>query len=150
MRKRISLALVLCIVMALLVTGCGGSEEADGDAETEYKYYTAEEVKECIEKDEEIILLDIQPEEAWEEHHIKGAIPTHAFPVDTDDDKAKIDEVMPELEGSETPIVIVCPRGRKGAEKTYNYLLEKNIDEDRLYILKDGQEGWPHDELLEK
>lgn len=146
--KKFSLVIVVLTILTLVVTGCG-KKEADGDAAT-FNYRTAEEVKENIENDDDIILLDIQPEEAWEEHHIKGAIPTHAFPVETDEDKAKFDGVMADLEASEDPIIIVCPRGKKGAERTYGYLLEKGIKEDRVFILENGQEGWPYDELLEK
>lgn len=146
--KKFSLAIVVLTILTLVVAGCG-KKEAGGE-EIAFNYRTAEEVKKNIENDDDIILLDIQPEEAWEEHHIKGAIPTHAFPVETDEDKAKFDGVMSDLEASDAPIIIVCPRGKKGAERTYGYLLEQGIKEDRLFILENGQEGWPYDELLEK
>ncbi|WP_077369327.1 rhodanese-like domain-containing protein [Anaerosalibacter sp. Marseille-P3206] len=147
--KRFSLVLVVLTVFALLLTGCT-KNEATEEGNAEFNYRTAEEVKANIENNDDIILLDIQPEDAWEEHHIQGAIPTHAYPVETDEDKAKFDGVMSDLESSEDPIIIICPGGKKGAERTYNYLIEKGIKEDRLFILENGQGGWPYDELLEK
>lgn len=149
--KKFCLVLAVLTIFALLVTGCTKKENnEDAAAAVEFNYRTAEEVKGNIENNDDIILLDIQPEEGWNEHHIKGAMATHAFPVETDEDKAKLDAVMSDLEASENPIVIVCPRGGKGAERTYAYLLEKGIKEERLFILEKGQEGWPYDELLEK
>jgi len=147
--KRFSLVLVVLTVFALLLTGCTKNEDKK-EGSAEFNYRTAEEVKANIENNDDIILLDIQPEDAWNEHHIQGAIPTHAYPVETEEDKAKFDGVMSDLESSEAPIIIVCPGGKKGAERTYKYLLEKGIKEDRLFILENGQNGWPYDELLEK
>ncbi len=145
--KKFTVAVIALLTLTLLMTGCG-KKEGDGVA-GEFKYHTAEEIKDFIEKDEDIILLDIQPEEDWDKHHIKGAIATYAFPADDDEGKAKLDEVLPTLEESEDKIIIICPRGGGGAENTHKYLVEKGIKEDRLYILEKGQEGWPYDELLE-
>ena len=141
-------AIIMAISLSMLVfTGCsGGNDEAKKD----YQYYTAEEVKDSIEKNEDIILLDIQVKEEWDKHHIKGAIETNAYPVKTDEEKAKLDPVLPTIEGNGDPVVIVCPGGAGGAERTHAYLVEKGIDKDRLFILKDGQSKWPYDELLEK
>lgn len=140
--KKILLIFVAMLSLMLVATGCSNN----GD--TEYNYYTAEQTKEAIENGDEIILLDIQVEEEWEAHHIKGAIPTHAYPVKEDEDKAKLDAVLSQLEG-EQPIIIVCPSGAGGATRTIDYLKTKGIDEDRLFILKGGQSSWPYAELLE-
>src|SRR5699024_6441036 len=128
--KKFTVAVIALLTLTLLMTGCG-KKETDGVAD-EFKYHTAEEVKEFIEKDEDMILLDIQPEEDWYKHHIKGAIATYAFPADDDEGKAKLDEVLPTLEESEDKIIIICPRGGGGAENTHKYLVEKGIKEDRL------------------
>jgi len=144
--KRITSIFILVLALALVVTGC--TSNTNTPAENTYNYYTAEQTKKAIENNEDIILLDIQVEEEWNAHHIKGAIPTHAYPVKTDEDKAKLDEVLPHLEG-EQPIIVICPSGAGGAQRTIDYLGTKGIDSDRLFILENGQGQWPYDELLE-
>lgn len=146
MKKIISLIFIAILVLTMAI-GC--TTKASEEAETSFKYYTAEETKKAIENEDDIILLDIQVEEEWASHHIDGAIPTHAYPVKTDEEKAKLDTVLDQLEG-EQPIVIVCPGGAGGAQRTYEYLKTKNIDEKRLFILENGQSNWPYDELLAK
>ncbi|WP_243122864.1 rhodanese-like domain-containing protein [Haloimpatiens lingqiaonensis] len=143
----ITLMLMICTLSTFLV----GCKKNDSKATTkkDFNYYTAEKLKEAIEKKEDIIILDIQVKEEYDKHHIKGAMPTYAFPVKTDEEKKKIDDVLGKLEGKK-PIIIVCPRGGGGAENTYKHLLEKNIEKDRLFILEKGQTGWPYEDLLEK
>ncbi|WP_425446882.1 rhodanese-like domain-containing protein [Dethiothermospora halolimnae] len=143
MKKVLSVILILLSV-SLVFAGC--SKET-GQKEG-FNYYTQEELKEAIESNEDILIVDIQVEEDFDKHHIKGAIETNAYPVKEDTDKAKLDNIMKDLEASDNPIIIVCPRGGGGAERTYNYLKEKDISEDRLYILENGQAGWSYDELL--
>lgn len=116
----------------------------------QFKYLKAEELKRYIETKKPIQMLDIQVEDEFKKHHIKGVIPTHAYPVKTAEEKAKIDKVLPTLTASNEPIAIVCPAGGGGAERTYAYLLEKGLDENRLFILESGQKGWKFEELLEK
>ncbi|WP_099191798.1 rhodanese-like domain-containing protein [Tepidibacter mesophilus] len=149
MKKKIS-ALLLMMILAVSVVGCGSNEvkENTGEEKT-YQYYTAEQVKEAIENGEDITLVDIQVEEEWNAHHIKGAISTKAYPVKTDEERAKVDTVIPKLEG-DNPIIVVCPGGKGGAQRTIDHLIEKGIKPERLFILENGQGGWPYDELLEK
>jgi len=116
----------------------------------DFTYYSADQLKNSIEADSAMLLVDIQVQEEFDAHHITGALATYAYPVKTDDDKAKLDTVLESIESSNSKVVIVCPRGGGGAERTYNYLLEKGVNKDRLFILEDGQEGWPFDELLEQ
>ncbi len=158
MKKTLSIIMILMLVAAMEV-GCSskkdtGAAQTSGtqqteQAKTKFKYYTADQVKESIEKKKDIILLDIQVEKEYNEHHIKGVIPTYAYPVKTDEEKAKLNAALPKLEGT-SPIVIVCPGGAGGAERTYEFLKEKGIKEDRLFILEKGQKAWPYADLLEK
>ena len=145
--KKLLTLLVLILTLALAVSGCAKKTE-DTAGEKTYNYYTAEETKAAIEKGEDIILLDIQVEAEWDAHHIKGAIPTHAYPVKTDEEKAKLDVVIPQLEGTQ-PIIVICPGGAGGATRTIDYLTTKGIAADRLFILQNGQSKWPYAELLE-
>lgn len=87
-------------------------------------------------------IVDIQIEEEFSQHHIKGATPTYAYPVKSDTDRAKLETIIEGIKGNNDPVVIVCPRGAGGAKRTYDYLLEEGISPERLLILEKGQEGW--------
>jgi len=160
--KRLSILAAFMLSVALVFTGCGSTAQesttetpaAEAPAASEapertFNYYTADQTKQAIENKEDIILVDIQVEDEWNQHHIQGAIPTYAYPVDTDEEKAKLDGIMDKLEG-EQPIIIVCPGGKGGAQKTVAHLESKGIAPERLFILENGQKGWPYEELLEK
>lgn len=125
-------------------------EEDDDEAEVSYQYYTAEETKSKIENKEDMFILDIQVEDEFEKHHLEGAIPTYAYPVESDEDRAKLDSVLDDLKAGSEPILVVCPGGGGGATRTVDYLTEKGIDADRMFILEKGQGGWSYDELLAK
>ncbi|MBM4762973.1 rhodanese-like domain-containing protein [Bacillus sp. B15-48] len=144
--KKIGLMFLLLVMFTVTMIGCSGKTETS-EAEI-YQYYTAEETKTAIENDEEMILLDIQVAEEWDAHHIAGAIPTYAYPVKTDEEKEKLDQVLPMLEGDQ-PIVVVCPGGAGGATRTIDYLTTKGIAAERLFILENGQSEWPYENLLE-
>lgn len=151
--KKLTLISALAVSLILVFTGCssnsGESQATDSSAERTFNYYTAEQTKDAIENAEDVILLDIQVEEEWEAHHIKGAIPTHAYPVKTDEEKAKLDVVIDDLQGDQ-PIIVICPGGAGGATRTVEYLETKGIAPERLFILENGQSKWPYEDLLEK
>ena len=149
MKKVLVLCSMMFLMTSLVLVGCSKGEEAANEGK-KYNYYTADQLKEAIEKKENITLLDIQVEKDYNKHHIKGVIPTYAYPVETKEEKAKLDKVLPQLEKNENPIIVVCPGGGGGAKKTIDHLESKGIKADRLFILENGQKGWPHDELLEK
>lgn len=149
MRKSLVLTISLLMASILLLVGCSSKPTASVE-EKEYQYYTAEQTKEAIESNKDMILLDIQVEEEYNAHHIVGTIPTYAYPAKTAEEKAKLDVALPELNASEDPIIVVCPGGGGGAKNSINYLIEKGIDADRLFILENGQKGWTYTELLEK
>lgn len=170
MKKLLSLTAAAVMGLSLLFSGCAkeskptetkpaessstsstsSNSTSNANDKKDFKYYTAEQTKKAIEEKKDIILLDIQVEKDFKEHHIKGVIPTYAYPVKTDEEKAKLEKVLPTLQKSNNPIIIVCPGGAGGAERTYAYLSEKGISKDRLFILQNGQKGWPYPELLEK
>lgn len=153
MKKLLSLTAFIFLSLSVVFTGCSKEESKTSTSSTEqkeFKYYTAEETKKAIAEKKDIILLDIQVEDEFKAHHINGVIPTYAYPVKSDEDKAKLEKVLPDFKKSTSPIIIVCPGGAGGAERTFAYLSEKGIDKDRLYILEKGQKGWPYEELLEK
>lgn len=109
-----------------------------------------EELKNWLTSGKKVILVDIQPHEDFVKGHIKGAIETNAFPASKDEEKKRLDKVLPIIQKSNDPVVILCPRGRSGAKNSYDYLKSKGVPENRLYILEGGMAGWPYPELLEK
>lgn len=165
--KRLSVLAALLLSVSLIFTGCGNTAQESSEtpvaeapaeetpaapaaeAERTFNYYTADQTKAAIENKEDMILLDIQVEDEWNQHHIQGAIPTYAYPVETDEDKAKLDGILDQLEGDK-PIVIVCPGGKGGAQRTVAHLESKGIAPERIFILENGQGGWPYEDLLEK
>jgi rhodanese-related sulfurtransferase len=92
-------------------------------------------------------IVDIQVPQEFQQHHFKGAVATGAFPAKSAADKLKLDAVLPRLSASRNDVVVVCPRGGGGAKNTYDYLKEKGIDEKRIFILREGMQGWPYKEL---
>ncbi|MCS7150681.1 MAG: rhodanese-like domain-containing protein [Caldimicrobium sp.] len=93
----------------------------------------------------------MQPPEDFAKAHFKGSIETNAFPANTDELKRRLDKALPIINNNpQDPVVIVCPRGRSGAQNTYDYPKSKEVPEKKLYILKGGIAGWPYPELLKK
>lgn len=137
----------LLVVATVSIVGCssGGVQQSQ---KGEYQYITAVQLKEKLEKEEPVLLFDIQVEEEWQEHRIIGSIPTYSYPVESEADLAKIEPVLPDLAG-DAPVVVVCPRGGGGAERAYDYLKENGIAEDRLLILEKGMAKWPFGEFVE-
>ena len=113
------------------------------------QYISAADLEARLKSDKPTHIVDIQVEDEYSQHHIKGATPTYAYPVKTEEDKAKVEALVERLAGDNNPVVIVCPRGAGGANRTYDYLQERGIATDRLLILEKGQEGWACAELTE-
>jgi len=113
-------------------------------------YVKPEDFKKWLESGKKLIIVDIQPAEDFEEHHFKGSIETNAFPAKTDEEKKRLDKVIPLIMSSSDDVVIICPRGRSGASNTYEYLKSKGVPEKRLYILEGGIAGWPYKEMFVK
>lgn len=113
-----------------------------------YGYVEPEQFKQWLESGKPMQVLDIQVPAEFQKHHFKGALETNAFPVKTAEEKKRLDLVIPKLAASREDIVVVCPRGGGGAKNTYDYLKEQGVAEKRIYILKDGMQGWPFKETM--
>ncbi|MEN8687113.1 MAG: rhodanese-like domain-containing protein [Desulfuromonadales bacterium] len=114
-----------------------------------YNYISAADLEARLNAKLPTHIVDIQVEEEFAQHHIKGATATYAYPVKSDADRAKLDHIVGQIEGDNDPVVIVCPRGAGGAKRTYDYLLQQGISAERLLILEKGQEGWACTPLTE-
>ncbi len=118
--------------------------------EKAYNYYTADHLKAAVENNQDLTIVDIQVADEYKAHHIKGSVETNAYPVKTDEEKALLQPLLETIQASDAPVVIVCPRGGGGAERTHQYFTENNVDSSKLYILEGGQAGWPYAEMLEQ
>ncbi|MBW2451332.1 MAG: rhodanese-like domain-containing protein [Deltaproteobacteria bacterium] len=116
--------------------------EALSAKDDKYNYISAKNLENRLTAKMPTNIVDIQVEDEFTQHHIKGAEPTYAYPVKTDSDRAKLEKVVQQIYNNNDPVIIVCPRGAGGAERTYEYLLKKGIPDERLMILEKGQEGW--------
>lgn len=139
--KRFSL-LALSIV-ALLLVGCGGSVKEN----SKYNYITADETAQLMRADaSKLVLIDIQEKADFEEEHLTGALATYAYPVKTDAEKARLAALIPTIKPDQK-VIIVCPRGGGGADRAYDFYLEKGLKKEQLFTLKGGQYEWPRDKI---
>jgi len=111
-------------------------------------YIKPQDVKELLDNKKPIILVDIQTAGEFEKHHLPDSIETNAFPAKADEEKSRLDKVLPVIKGSDSPVVVICPRGKSGAKNSYEYLESKGVSEGRMTILEGGIAGWPYKELL--
>lgn len=133
---------LLCLF--LLVAGVSWAGEG------QYHYISAADLEARLTGNQPTNVVDIQVEDEFAQHHIKGAMPTYAYPVKSDADRVKLDAVVERLKANADPVVVVCPRGGGGATRTYDYLLQQGIAAERLMILENGQGGWACAALTEK
>ena len=116
----------------------------------DYNYIDAKNMKNRIETGNEVIIVDIQIEKEFKQHHLPGSIATYAYPVKTEAERAQIDKAVQLYQESGKDVVIVCPRGKGGAKRCYDYMLKNNVPTEKIYILEKGIAGWPYKELFEK
>ena len=134
--KRIALLLVL--MMALVAT----SAMAAG-----YNYVTPEVFKVWLESGKKVVIVDIQAHEEFGKRHFRGSLETNAYPAKTEEEHARLDQILTRINDTSSEVVIVCPRGGGGARNTHDYLRSKGVLAERLYILEKGIEGWPYPEM---
>lgn len=132
------LILVLLTFMMAGIFGTAWAASADG-----YNYIAADELNTRLAAGTPMILIDICPVEQFAKGHIKGAVETNAYPVKTEEEKARLAERLPLLKASADEIIILCPRGGGGAKNTFDFYKANGIDENRLLILEKGMEKWP-------
>jgi len=116
----------------------------------DYRYVSAEDLKEWLEADKPMLLVDIQVANEFAAHHIKGSLETNAYPVKSESERVALDPaVKMDQENRYEAIVVVCPRGKGGAKRAYDYLGRNGVPESELYILTGGMEKWPYVEWVE-
>ena len=112
---------VILILAALVLCGCGASEE---NAET-YLQITADEAAERMAEETDYILLDVRTEEEFAAEHIPGAI---CIPNETIGDSA-----IPELPDKDQTIFIYCRSGNRSKDAA-----EKLVRQGYTHIIEFG------------
>ena len=136
---------LLSILTVFVFVACGGKVEQ----KEQYNYISAEETAELIrENSSDVLIVDIQEKEAFSNEHLKGAVSTYAYPVKTDEEKARIEALLPQAKAAKK-VVVVCPRGGGGADRTYDFLLENGVKKENIVTLTNGQEGWPREQITD-
>ena len=112
---------VILILAALVLCGCGASEE---DTDT-YLQITADEAAELMAEETDYILLDVRTEEEYATEHIPGAI---CIPNETIGDSAPA-----ELPDKDQTIFIYCRSGNRSKDAA-----EKLVRQGYTHIIEFG------------
>ncbi|HIJ78950.1 MAG: rhodanese-like domain-containing protein [Desulfobulbaceae bacterium] len=135
---------LLFIIAALLL---GTAQVAQ--AWTSYNYVSADQLKGWLEAAKPVLLVDIQEKKDFTAHHIKNSLETNGYPVKSDHDRQTLDPALKLIQAHNyEAVVVVCPRGKGGAKRAYEYLAAKGVAEAKLFILTGGMEKWPHREWV--
>ena len=93
------------------LAGCAAKKETEGETGG-YRKITAEEAKDMMDSEDEIIIVDVRTRKEYEEKHIEGAVLIPNEEIG--------DEMPDELSDKEQTILIYCRSGnrsRQAAEK---------------------------------
>jgi rhodanese-related sulfurtransferase len=110
-----------------------------------YRYITAKDLKDRIDAESPMIIIDVCPAQLFAKRHIRGSIETNAYPVKTESEKAKLVQLLAKIKSSTDDIIIVCPMGGGGARNTVDYFKMQGIDAKKLLILEKGIFNWPYE-----
>lgn len=113
-----------------------------------YNLMEPEELKVLLDSGQPVILLDIQPEDNYREHHFYGSLATSAYPVKTEAESRSLEQAVTLYETNRHDIVIIGPRGGRAAQRTHDYLAGRGIPEEQIHILRGGIAHWPFREML--
>lgn len=130
--KKLLVAVAVCLLLPVLSWA------------SDYNYISQDAMKQRLDSHDQMTIVDICPLDMFAESHVPGSIETNAYPVKTDEERAKLHAILPQLSGSSDDVVIVCPGGAGGAKRTYDYYKANGIAESRLLILEKGMKGWPY------
>ena len=95
--------LMLFLLVALLLTGCG--QASQNSQEAVYVNITAQEAKQIMDTEEGYIILDTRTREEYEEGHIPGAIV-----ISHDEIKEKAEQLLPD---KDQLLLVYCRSGRR-------------------------------------
>lgn len=113
-----------------------------------YNLIEPEELKVRLDTGQPTILVDIQPKNAFNEHHFFGSIRTFAYPAKTETDTNSLVQAVRLHKSTGNEVVIIGPRGTRAEKRSHDFLVSRGIPEEKLFILKGGIDGWPYREML--
>lgn len=113
-----------------------------------FNYIAPEDFKTRLERNEEMIIVDIQGAKEFAAHHFPGSLETNAYPVKSDGEKKRIDRAVALFQQTNNKVVVVCPRGGGGAKRCYSYMKSQGVPAEKLTILKGGAEKWPYKSMM--
>jgi len=135
------------ILFIIFATIMGLSQVAH--AWTTYNYVPADDLKTWLDTAKPVLLVDIQEKKDFAIHHIKGSLETNAYPVKSNQDRQSLDPSLKLNKANDyAAVVVICPRGKGGAKRAYEYLAQKRVPEEKLFILTGGMGKWPHKEWV--
>ena len=129
--------LILLLSMILL--------SANGVLAEAYNFISADDLHERIQNKSPMIIVDICVVDQFSKGHISGSIETNAYPVETEEQRQNLAKVLPQITDSTKDVIIICPRGGGGANRTFDYYTSQGVDEKRLFILEKGMDNWPYE-----
>ncbi len=134
--------LIICAAIMTLAQSANGS--------TNYRYVSAEQLKGWLEAAKPMLIVDIQVKKEFAASHIKGSLETNAYPVKSDADRQLLDPALTLNQSHDyAAVVVVCPRGKGGAKRAYDYLRKQGVADAKLFILTGGMGKWPYPEWVE-
>ena len=114
----------------------------------DYKFMDPEDLKIRLDTKEPLILVDIQKENAYKEHHFYGSIRTYAYPARTELDTQSLVQAVRVYEQTQNDVVIIGPRGGRACMRAHDFLVTRGIPTEKIYILEGGIRDWPYREML--
>lgn len=137
LQKKSGLLTAVAIILVLFLTSTGMCEKSS------YNYISVQDMKARMDAGDHengsLAIMTSQTKKEYKTGYIKAAYPTYARPLKTDGDYAKLIPFLNKVKDTNEDIVFICPRGKGGAKKPYDYFKKKGFDEKRLMILKGGQ-----------
>jgi len=115
-------------------------------------YLEPEVLKQWLEGGRSVILIDLQPSDAFRQRHIRGSVMTNAYSVKSVEQQDMLDTALPAIKSSDRAVVIIhAPgkMGRIGAGNAYEHYRSRGVAERRLFILNGGIDNWSYENLTE-
>ncbi len=129
----LSLSVLLALLIALTLTGCGTTKApADNESPT-VANITAEEGKAMLEEDSTIVLVDVRTEAEFTEERIPGAL---LVPID--DLESLAPEMIPDKEAT---YIIYCRSGNRSATAAQQLI---DMGYQKIYDMG-GIIDWPYE-----
>jgi len=118
------------------------------NASTSYRYVSAEALKGWLEAAKSVLIVDIQEQKDFAAHHIRGSLETNAYPVKSDAERQLLVPALVQNRAMHyEAVVVVCPRGKGGAKRAYDYLRENGVS--NIFVLTGGMGKWPYHQWVE-